>query len=281
MTSAAMTVAGPPVIHETAIVAPGASIADNVTIGPYCVVGDAVSLGPGVTLESHVVVGGRTAIGARCRIFPFASIGLPPQDLKYDGEPSELIIGENNTIREHVTMNPGTTGGGMVTRVGNNGLFMVGAHVAHDCTIGDHVIMANNATLGGHVTVGDYAIIGGLAAVHQFVRIGRHAMIGGMSGVEQDVIPFGSVIGDRASLSGLNIVGLKRRDFSRDDIHTLRTAYRMVFAAEGTMAERLSGVAGQFASNALVMDIVAFIQADGGRTVCQPKAAVTQTRDAK
>ena len=270
-----------PVIHETAVVDPGATIADNVTIGPYCVIGDQVSLGLGVTLESHVVVGGRTAIGAGCHIFPFASIGLPPQDLKYVGEPSELIIGDNNIIREHVTMNPGTTGGGMVTRVGRNGLFMVGAHIAHDCKIGDHVIMANNATLGGHVTVGDYAILGGLSAVHQFVRIGRHAMVGGMSGVEQDVIPFGLVMGDRAALSGLNIVGLKRRNFSREDIHGLRTAYRMVFASQGTLAERLSEVAGQFAENEVVMDLVAFIQANNSRPVCQPKSAVTQNRDAK
>ena len=281
MTSAPLTAAKAPVIHATAIVAPGATVADSVSIGPYCVIGEQVTLGPGVTLEAHVVVGGRTAIGAQCHIFPFASIGLAPQDLKYDGEPSELIIGDNNIIREHVTMNPGTAGGGMVTRVGNAGLFMVGCHIAHDCIIGDHVIMANNATLGGHVTVGDYAILGGLSAVHQFVRIGRHAMVGGMSGVEQDVIPFGSVMGERASLSGLNIIGLKRRDFSRDDIHLLRTAYRMVFADGGTMAERLADVAEQFADNRVVMDIVEFIQAESSRPVCQPKAAVTQNRVAK
>ena len=275
------TAAKPPIIHDTAIVEPGAAIADGVSIGPYCVVGDQVSLGPGVTLESHVVIGGRTTIGANCHIFPFASLGLVPQDLKYDGEASELIIGDGNVIREHVTMNPGTTGGGMVTRVGKAGLFMVGVHIAHDCKIGDHVIMANNATLGGHVTVGDFAILGGLSAVHQFVRIGRHAMVGGMSGVEQDVIPIGSVMGERAALSGLNIVGLKRRDFSRDDIHTLRTAYRMIFRSEDTMVMRLEEVAGQFADNDVVMDIVAFIRADSSRPVCQPKAAVTQNRDAK
>ncbi len=270
-----------PVIHDTAIVSRGAIVADKVSIGAYCVVGDQVSLGPGVILESHVVVGGRTTIGAHCHIFPFASIGLAPQDLKYDGEPSELIIGDNNTIREHVTMNPGTAGGGLVTRVGKGGLFMVGAHIAHDCIIGDHVIMANNATLAGHVTVGDYAILGGLSAVHQNVRIGRHAMIGGLSGVEHDVIPFGLVMGERAALSGLNIVGLKRRKFSRQDIHGLRAAYRMMFAPEGTMAERLLEVAGRFADNEVVMDIVAFMQAASSRSVCQPKAAVTQNRDAK
>ena len=281
MTSQPLATAKPPVIHDTAVISPGAAIADNVSIGPYCVVGDQVTLGPGVTLESHVVIGGCTTIGAQCHIFPFASLGLKPQDLKYDGEPSELIIGDNNVIREHVTMNPGTTGGGMVTRVGKGGLFMVGAHVAHDCIIGDHVIMANNATLGGHVVVGDFAILGGLSAVHQFVRIGRHAMVGGMSGVEQDVIPFGSVMGERAALSGLNIIGLKRRDFSREDIHGLRTAYRMIFGTEDTMAKRLEKVAGQFVDHEVVMDIVAFIQADSSRPVCQPKAAVTQNRDDK
>ena len=281
MTSQPLTTAKPAVIHETAIVGPGASIADNVTIGPYCIVGDDVTIGNGVTLESHVVVGGRTTIGGQCHVFPFASLGLRPQDMKYGGEPSRLIIGENNVIREHVTMNPGTEGGGMETRVGSGCLFMVASHVAHDCIIGDHVIMANNATLGGHVTVGDYAILGGLSAVHQFVRIGSHAMVGGMSGVEQDVIPFGSVMGDRANLSGLNIIGLKRRDFSREDIHALRTAYRMVFGEGGTMAERLSTVAEQFAGNHVVLDIVSFIRADSGRPICQPKAAVTQNRDPK
>ena len=281
MTNQPLETAKAPVIHATAIIAPGASIADNVAIGPYCVVGDQVTLGSGVRLESHVVLGGHTSIGANCHIFPFASLGLQPQDLKYDGEPSKLEIGDNNIIREHVTMNPGTAGGGMMTRVGNGCLFMVGVHIAHDCVIGDHVIMANNATLGGHVVIGDYAILGGLSAVHQFVRIGRHAMVGGMSGVEQDVIPFGSVMGDRANLSGLNIIGLKRREFSRDDIHALRTAYRMIFADGGTMAERLEEAAGQFADNEVVMDIVDFIRADSGRPVCQPKAAETQNRDPK
>ncbi len=276
-----METAKAPVIHATAIVAPGASIADNVAIGAYCVVGEQVTLSSGVRLESHVVLGGHTSIGANCHIFPFASLGLQPQDLKYDGEPSKLEIGDNNTIREHVTMNPGTAGGGMMTRVGTGCLFMVGVHIAHDCVIGDHVIMANNATLGGHVAVGDYAILGGLSAVHQFVRIGRHAMVGGMSGVEQDVIPFGSVMGDRANLSGLNIIGLKRREFSRDDIHALRTAYRMIFGDGGTMAERLEEAAGQFADNEVVMDIVDFIRADSSRPVCQPKAAETQNRDPK
>ena len=259
-------------IHSTAVVDAEARIADDVVIGPFCVVGGAVSLGARTRLESHVVVDGDTTIGVGCHILPFASIGLRPQDLKYAGEASRLIIGDGNTIREHVTMNPGTEGGGLTTRVGDGGLFMVGAHVAHDCEIGNHVIMANNATIGGHVVIGDYAILGGLSAVHQFVRIGAHAMIGGMSGVENDVIPYSSVIGERAFLSGLNIIGLRRRRFSRDDIHTLRTAYRLFFADEGTMVERIADVAELFPDNEAVMDVVNFIQADSSRSVCQPKS---------
>ncbi len=258
-------------IHPTAFVDDGTRIGADVTIGPYCIVGAEAELANGVTLMSHVVVIGRTSIGANNKIYPFASIGLAPQDLKYKGEPSRLEIGCNNIIREHVTMHGGTEGGGMVTRVGNNGLFMVACHVAHDCRVGDHVIMVNNATLGGHVVVGDWAILGGLAAVHQFVRIGRHALVCGMSGVESDVIPYGSVIGIRARLQGLNIVGLKRRGFSRDGIHVLRNAYRLLFAQEGTMAERLEDVAELFHDNDPVMEIVDFIRAESQRSICQPK----------
>ncbi|MHB1217602.1 MAG: acyl-ACP--UDP-N-acetylglucosamine O-acyltransferase [Alphaproteobacteria bacterium] len=258
-------------VHPTAIVEKGAHLGREVTVGPYCVIGPDVELSDQVALISHVVVAGRTKIGAGTRIYPFASIGHPPQDLKYKGEPSELVIGANNVIREHVTMNPGTEGGGMITRVGDNCLFMVGAHVAHDCTIGNNVIMANNATLGGHVQVGDFAILGGLSAVHQFVRIGPHAMIGGMSGVENDIIPYGSAMGDRAHLSGLNIVGMKRRGFSRDDIHVLRTAYRLLFAQEGTMSERVEDVESIYRDNEGVMDIVQFVRGSSQRAVCQPK----------
>ncbi|MCH7539188.1 MAG: acyl-ACP--UDP-N-acetylglucosamine O-acyltransferase [Proteobacteria bacterium] len=259
-------------IHPTAIVESGAKLGEEVTIGPYCIVGPEVELGEGVGLTSHVVVAGRTIIGPNTRIYPFASIGHPPQDLKYKGEASRLVIGANNVIREYVTMNPGTEGGGMVTQVGNNGLFMIGAHVAHDCKIGNHVVMANNATLAGHVEVGDWAILGGLSAVHQFVRVGHHAMIGGMSGVEHDVIPYGSVMGDRARLSGLNVIGLKRRRFSRENIHALRTAYRLLFAQEGAMAERLADVEAMFGDNEPVMDIVNFIRFDSSRAMCQPRA---------
>ncbi|MEL0105741.1 MAG: acyl-ACP--UDP-N-acetylglucosamine O-acyltransferase [Rhodospirillales bacterium] len=257
-------------IHETAVIYDKAIIGENVSVGPYCIVGPDAELGDGVVLEAHVVVNGHTKIGANTKIFPYASIGSPPQDMKYKGEPSKLIIGCNNLIREYVTMNPGTEGGGMVTEIGNNCLFMVGSHVAHDCRIGDHVVLVNNATLGGHVTLDEWVIIGGLSAVHQFARVGRHAMVGGMTGVEHDVIPYGSVTGNRARLQGLNIVGLKRRGFEREQIHELRNAYRLLFAPEGTMVERLEDVAKLFSENELVMEIIRFIRADSSRAICQP-----------
>jgi UDP-N-acetylglucosamine acyltransferase len=262
-----------PQIHPTAIVAPGARLADDVVIGPYCVIGEHVVLASGVSLKSHIVLDGRTTIGERTRIFPFASIGHEPQDLKYGGEPSSLEIGHDNTIREHVTINPGTEGGGMVTRVGNHCLLMVGAHVAHDCQIGDHVILVNNATLSGHVVMEDYAILGGLSAVHQFVRIGRHAMIGGMSGVERDVIPYGLVMGDRARLNGVNIIGMQRRGFTRDDINGLRSAYACLFGDVGTLSERVDEVAKRFGGVGPVDELIAFIRADSSRAICQPKGA--------
>jgi UDP-N-acetylglucosamine acyltransferase len=260
-------------IHATAVVAPGAILAEDVVVGPYCVIGEHVVLGAGVSLKSHVVIDGRTTIGAGTRIFPFASVGHETQDLKYRGEPSSLEIGRDNTIREHVTINPGTAGGGMVTRVGNHCLLMVGAHVAHDCRIGDHVILVNNATIGGHVVIEDYAILGGLSAVHQFVRIGRHAMIGGMSGVERDVIPYGQVMGERARLTGLNIVGMHRRGFSREDIQGLRGAYQFLFHSGGTLSDRVNETADRFAGIGPVEDIIAFIRADSSRAICQPREA--------
>lgn len=257
-------------IHQTAIIDEKAKLGSEVKVGPYSVVGPDVTLGDGVELMSHVVVEGHTSVGAGTRIFPFSSIGHQPQDLKYHGEVSRLEIGERNVIREHVTMNPGTEGGGLLTKVGNECLFMVGAHVAHDCVISDNVILVNNATLGGHVVIDEWAIIGGLAAVHQFVRIGRHAMIGGKTGVEHDVIPYGTVTGNRARLEGLNIVGLKRRGFSRDLIHDIRKAYRMIFAEEGTMAERIADVVEDFSDNEPVMEIIDFIRSDSSRRICQP-----------
>lgn len=260
-------------IHPTAIIEPGARLGDSTRIGPFCHVGAAVELGERVELMSHVVVAGRTSIGEGTRIFPFASIGHEPQDLKYKGEASRLVIGRENVIREHVTMNPGTEGGGMLTEVGDHCLFMASAHVAHDCRLGNHVIMANNATLGGHIVIGDYAILGGLAAVHQFVRIGQHAMIGGVTGVERDVIPYGVAIGDRARLCGLNIVGMQRRGCGRDDIQTLRTVYNMLFDSEiGTFADRLDKVERQYGSVPAVRDTIDFIRAESSRGLCQPKS---------
>ena len=259
-------------VHATAIVDPQARLGAGVGIGPYCVVGSEVELGEDVILHSHVVVEGRTTIGARSQIFPFAAIGHRPQDLKYAGEASELIVGSDNVLREHVTMNPGTQGGGMVTRVGDHCLFMVGAHVAHDCQIGDRVIMANNATLGGHVVIEDDAIIGGLSAVHQFVRIGRHAMIGGMSGVEHDVIPFGLATGERARLQGLNIVGMKRRGLSRAEIQALSEAYARLFGEEDTLAERVERLALDLGDAVGVADIVEFVRTKSSRALCRPKA---------
>jgi UDP-N-acetylglucosamine acyltransferase len=258
-------------VHATAIVDPKAQLGTGVEIGPYCIVGAEVALGDGVILHSHVVVAGRTTIGPRTQIFPFASIGHRPQDLKYAGEASELIIGCDNTLREHVTMNPGTEGGGMVTRVGDRGLFMMGVHVAHDCQIGDRVILANNATLGGHVVIEDDAIIGGLSGIHQFVRIGRHAMIGGMSGVEHDVIPYGLATGERARLQGLNVVGMKRHGLARADMQTLSQAYALLFGPEDTLAERVERLAAELGDSAGVADLVDFVRAKSSRALCRPK----------
>jgi len=258
-------------IHPTAVVDPRAELAGDVVIGPYCVIGPQVLLGAGVRLESHVVITGRTRVGDRCRIFPFACLGHRPQDLKYRGEDTELVIGSDNQIREHVTMHPGTAGGGGITRIGEGGLFMAAIHVAHDCLIGNGVIMANNAALGGHVEIQDHAYLGGLCAVHQFVRIGQQAMIGGLAGVENDVIPYGMVLGNRAHLNGLNIVGMKRRGVSREEIHDLRTAYRLLFAPEGAFAERLAEVAEQFADHPRIMEIVEFIRSAGNRAICVPR----------
>lgn len=257
-------------IHPTAVIDPAASIGADVQIGPYCVVGPNVSLGDRVRLVSHVCVDGHTTIGEETVIFPFSSIGHAPQDLKYKGEASTLEIGARNRIREHVTMNPGTEDGGMKTVVGNDGLFMVGAHVAHDCIVGNNVILANNATLAGHVELGDFAIIGGLSAVHQFVRIGPHAMIGGMSGVEHDVIPYGLVMGDRARLQGLNLVGLERRGFDRGQIKVLRGLYQDMFSDEGTMQDRINRLAETHKDNDLAMAVINFALNRASRALCQP-----------
>ncbi|MBU0859273.1 MAG: acyl-ACP--UDP-N-acetylglucosamine O-acyltransferase [Alphaproteobacteria bacterium] len=257
-------------IHPTAIIEPGVQIGAGVRVGAYSIIGAHVVLGDNVIIHPHVIVTGHTTVGAGTQIYSFSSIGNPPQDLKYHGEASRLVIGERNVIREHVTMNTGTEGGGMETRIGNNGLFMAGAHVAHDCQVGNNVIMANQVAIAGHVVLGDHVVIGGLSAVHQFVRIGEHAMIGGMTGVENDVIPFGRVKGERGFLAGLNLIGLERRGFTKDQIKSLQRAFNQLFGDEGTLEQRLEAVETDFANEALVMDLVQFARAKTRFPLCQP-----------
>lgn len=258
-------------IHPTAIVEDGATLGEGVRIGPYAHVGAEVVLGDGVELFSHAVVAGRTTLGEETRVWPFASVGHQPQDLKYRGEPSRLEIGARCMIREHATLNPGTEGGGMVTRMGDGCLMMMGAHVGHDCAVGSGVVMANNATLAGHVSVGDFAVLGGLCAVHQHVRIGAHAMVGGMTGVERDVIPFGSVLGNRAHLGGLNAIGLRRRGFDRETIQMLRAAVDQLFADEGPMAERAVRLRAAFPDVGPVTELADFVSAETQRRYCIPR----------
>ncbi|GJL84844.1 MAG: acyl-[acyl-carrier-protein]--UDP-N-acetylglucosam ine O-acyltransferase [Micavibrio sp.] len=259
-------------IHPTAVIEDGAQLGSDVSIGPYCVVGPHASLGDNVTLKAHVVIDGHTAIGEGTTIYSFASIGSAPQDLKYRGEPSELIIGKNNTIREHVTINPGTESGGMKTIIGDNCLLMVGAHVAHDCILGNNVIMANNATLGGHVSVGDHALLGGLSAVHQFVRIGAFAVIGGLSGIADDVIPYGRAKGEKAYLSGLNLVGLERANFSKEQIRKLQKAFNQLFdSADGNFSQRLEAVSSEYADDPAIMEIIRFADEENKFGLCQPR----------
>ena len=260
-------------IHPSAVIDDGARLGADIDIGPFCHVGPEVTLGDGVRLVSHVSVAGDTEVGARTRIFPFASIGHPPQDLKYRGEPVRLIIGDDCLIREGVTMNPGTEGGGSETIVGPRCVFLANAHVGHDCRLGEGVILSNNVMLAGHCQIGDFANIGGGAAAHQFVRIGAHAFVGGLAGVEHDLIPFGMALGNRAALAGINIVGLKRRGFSRDAIHELRRAYKTLFAAQGTLKERVSDVAEAYPDQEAVQQIVAFLRQGGDRAICVPRAA--------
>jgi len=258
-------------IHPTAIVADGATIGANVRIGPYSIVGSNVTLGDKVELVSHAVVEGNTTIGPGTRIFPFASVGHEPQDLKFHGENSRLEIGANCTIRESVTINPGTENGGMVTRIGDNCLIMANAHVAHDAIVGNNVIMANYVGIAGHVQVGDNVIFGGTCVIHQFTRIGAHAFIGAQSMVDGDVIPYGMAVGNRATLTGLNLVGLKRRGFEREAIHRLRAAYRQIFASEGTLRERVEDAADIFSKDVLVQDVVRFITEAQDRPILLPR----------
>ncbi len=253
-------------IHNTAIISNSAKIANNVTIGPFCIIGDDVEIGDNTILKSHIVIEGKTKIGKNNIIYPFATIGLTPQDLKFKGEDSQVEIGDNNTIREHVTIHRGTKDGSMITKIGNNCLFMVGVHIAHDCEVHNNVILANNATLAGHVIVEDNVIIGGLSALHQFVRVGKGAMIGGMSGIENDVIPYGLAMGERASLAGLNLVGLKRANIDRQDIFALRDFFKKLYEDNSqSFNEKVQTLAKEY-NNQLVKNIVDFISGKSDRS---------------
>jgi UDP-N-acetylglucosamine acyltransferase len=257
-------------IDGTARVAAGARLGDGVEIGPYCLVGPHVELKDGVRLLAHVNVAGATTIGEGTIVYPFASLGTPPQSVHYRGEPTELVIGARCELREGVTINIGTAAGGGVTRVGDRCFLMVGSHVGHDCNVGDDVTFANNAVLGGHVTVGSNTFLGGNSAVHQFARVGEGAMVGGLSGISTDLIPFGFGKGQIAELAGLNVVGLRRRGAARADLLRLRRAYRALFLGEGVFVDRLERVASEFADDELVQKIVAFVRAGGKRPLMHP-----------
>ena len=256
-------------IHKTAIIDPKAQISENVKIGPYSVIGPEVEIGEGTILKSHINISGKTKIGLNNKIYPFASIGNDPQDLKFKGEETRIEIGHNNKIREYVTINPGTEGGGGLTKIGNNCLFMVSSHVAHDCFVGDNVILANNVPLGGHAHIDDNVIIGGNSAVQQFTRVGKFAMIGGMCGVVRDVIPYGIAHGNRSILQGLNLIGLRRKNIPNKDIITLSEAYKMIFKNEN-LTENLGNLSREFKKNELVAEVVEFIVKDKKRPICTP-----------
>jgi UDP-N-acetylglucosamine acyltransferase len=256
-------------IHKTAIVDPKAKISTNVNIGPYSIIGPNVEIGEDTYINSHVSIAGYTKIGKKNKIYPFASIGNNPQDLKYKGERSALEIGNGNTIREYVSINPGTDGGGGLTKIGNNCLFMVSSHVAHDCVIGDNVVAVNNVAIGGHVQIDDNAIVGGNSAVHQFIRIGKFAMIGGMCAVIRDVIPYGLVHGNRSVLQGINLIGLRRNNISNQDIALLNKAYKEIFKSEN-LSQNLKNLPEDFKNNNLVVEILKFIQKDKKRPICTP-----------
>ena len=258
-------------IHKTSEIDKKAKISKNVKIGPFCYVGANVELSENVELVSNVHIEGNTTVGKGTKIFPFASIGTQPQDLKYKGEKNSLYIGENNLIREYVTINPGTEGGGFKTLIGNNCLFMISSHIAHDCKIGNNVIIANNVPLGGHVIIEDSVVIGGNSAVQQFTRIGRLAMIGGMTGVLKDVIPFGLSVGNRNFLQGLNLIGLRRHKYDNQKIMALDRAYKDIFASKN-FHDNLSKINGEFKDNELVTEVIKFIEKDKKRPICLPQS---------
>ena len=257
-------------IHKSSEIDKKAKIAKNVKIGPFCYVGPDVQLEENVELISNIHIEGNTKIAKGTKIFPFACIGTQPQDLKYKNEKNNTYIGENNIIREYVTINPGTEGGGSKTIIGNNCLFMISSHVAHDCKIGNNVIIANNVPLGGHVTIEDSVVIGGNSAVQQFTRIGRLAMIGGMTGVLKDVIPFGLSIGNRNYLQGLNLIGLRRKKYENQKIMGLDQAYKAIFSSKN-LHENLGKINGEYKDNELVNEVVAFLEKDKKRPICSPQ----------
>ena len=256
-------------IHNSSVIDKNAKIGKNVKIGPFCYIGSKVKIRDDVELISNIHIEGNTIIGKGTKIFPFASIGTQPQDLKYQGEANSLEIGENNTIREYVTINPGTEGGGRKTIIGNSCLLMISSHIAHDCNIGNDVVIANNVPLGGHVTIEDSVVIGGNSAVQQFTRIGRLAMIGGMTGVLKDVIPFGLSFGNRNYLRGINIIGLKRKKYDNKKIMELDAAFNKIFSSKN-LHENLSKINGEYKENDLVAEVISFISKDKKRPICTP-----------
>ena len=256
-------------IHSSSVIDKKAKIGTDVKIGPFCYIGPNVELRQNVELISNVHIEGNTVIGKGTKIFPFASIGTMPQDLKYKGESNSVLIGENNMIREYVTINPGTEGGGGKTIIGNNCLFMISSHIAHDCKVGNNVVIANNVPLGGHVTLEDSVVIGGNSAVQQFTRIGRLAMIGGMTGVLKDVIPFGLSFGNRNYLQGINLIGLRRKKYENKKILELDTAYKQIFSSQ-KLHDNLAKINGEFKNNDLVKEVIDFIAKDKKRPICTP-----------
>ncbi len=256
-------------IHETTIINEKSKIAKDVEIGPYTVIGPNVEIQEGTKIQSHVSITGHTKIGKNNKIYPFASIGNDPQDLKYKGENTQLLIGDGNTIREYTTINTGTVGGGGFTRIGDNSLLMIGVHIAHDCIIGNNVVIANSAAIAGHAVIGDQVIIGGNCGVQQFTRIGKMAMIGGMTGVSRDVIPYGVSLGNRNYLDGINIIGLRRKKVSNQDIICLSDAYKEIFKTE-SLNDNLTKLNGKFKNNTFVQEIIEFINKDKKRPICTP-----------
>lgn len=259
-------------IHPTAVISDDVKLGDNVDIGPFCVLEGNITIGDNAILKSHVSLAGNTTIGSGLKVYPFASIGNDPQDLKFKGEDTRLVIGDNCIIREGVTINPGTTTGSVETRIGNNCVLLANSHVAHDCVVGDNVILSNGVLIAGHVSVGNHVIMGGGSAVHQFTRIGDHAFVGGLAGIENDIIPFGISLGNRAYLGGINLIGMKRHGIARDSIHAVRQAYKDLFVEQDeTLQVRLDSLSPELLEDPQVARIVTFIQAASDRSLCVPR----------